>query len=102
MKTISVEYAHIYTNSQINEDHEQSLRLLNQVKAENAESIIHLVVMVDDYSFPDPTFDYNEFTTWLEEQGHKPDLVIRESQVIPICDEVLKVMGPRKTQRFHH
>lgn len=96
MKTVSVEYAHIYTNSRISEEHTQSLLLLDQVKAENAASIMNLVVMVDDYSFPDPTFDYRQFSDWLEGQGYKPDLIIRESQLIPVCDELLMVMDGGK------
>jgi len=48
--------------------------------------------MVDDYSFPDPSFNYEEFISWLAEKGFKPDLMIRESQLIPLCDEVLKLI----------
>lgn len=33
------------------------------------------------------------FTTWLTDQGYKPDFVIRESQLIPVCDEVLKLLS---------
>lgn len=51
---------------------------------------LSLVILVDDYSFPDPTFDYDSFTSWLIEKGFKPDIVFRESQLIPLCDEVLK------------
>jgi hypothetical protein len=55
-------------------------------------NIASLVVMVDDYSFPDPTFDYNAFGKWLDEKGFKPDLVFRESQLLPVCDAVLDIM----------
>lgn len=93
MKTISVEYAHIYTNSHISEEHEKSLSVLNEVKAAHSDAKINLVVMVDDYSFPDPTFDYNEFGVWLEQRGHKPNLMIRESQLIPLCDKVIEMIN---------
>jgi len=92
MKDVSIEYAHIYTNSKIGEEHELSLRELDSVR-EASES---LVVMVDDYSFPDPTFDYGSFTAWLAENGHAPDIVMRESQLIPQCDEALKLMSGGK------
>lgn len=85
MKDVSIEYAHIYTNAKIGEEHELSLRALEEIQEENES----LVVMVDDYSFPDPTFDYDSFTAWLSEQGHAPNVVIRESQLIPLCDQVL-------------
>ncbi|CAN5748843.1 hypothetical protein BH11PAT2_BH11PAT2_01430 [soil metagenome] len=92
MKDVSIEYAHIYTNSRIGEEHELSLRELDEVR-ESGES---LVVMIDDYSFPDPTFNYESFTEWLAENGHEPNVVMRESQLIPQCDEVLKLMSECK------
>jgi hypothetical protein len=52
--------------------------------------------MVDDYSFPDPTFSYEDFSKWLSEKGHTPDLIIRESQLIPVCDEVLNLITDEK------
>jgi hypothetical protein len=55
-----------------------------------------LVVMVDDYSFPDPTFDYDAFSNWLASHYLKPDIVIRESQLIPACDEVLNLINNDK------
>ncbi len=88
MKDVSIEYAHIYTNSKISEEHELSIKQLNDVRGSNES----LVVMVDDYSFPDPSFDYVSFIVWLSEQGHKPGVVIRESQLIPQCDQVLALM----------
>ncbi len=96
MKDVSVEYAHIYTNNRVTEEHEVSLKLLSDVKSEIAGQSISLVVMVDDYSFPDPTFNYDEFTSWLSEKGFKPDLVIRESQLIPLCDKVISLMNNEK------
>ena len=87
---ISVEYAHIYTNNRIDDEHVQSIELLGDVKAQHQNDNLSLVVMVDDYSFPDPTFNYDDFSAWLGDQGFKPDLLIRESQLIPVCDHVLK------------
>lgn len=89
MKTVSIEYAHIYTNAKIGKEHELSLEILNKVKNTSSS----LVVLVDDYSFPDPTFDYGSFTKWLENHGHKPNVVMRESQLIPQCDQVLNLMS---------
>jgi len=98
-KDISIEYAHIYTNREIDEEHHTSLSILNDLKHGLGEQESSLVVMVDDYSFPDPTFDYNAFVEWLDSQGHKPDLMIRESQLIPVCDEVLSKMPDNKLKR---
>lgn len=88
MKDLSIEYAHIYTNNHIGEEQILSLKILGELKSEEAS----LVVLVDDYSFPDPSFDYEVFTNWLSDQGFRPDLVFRESQLIPVCDDVLKVV----------
>ena len=92
MKDLSVEYAHIYTNDKIGKEHEVSLDVLKKITGEASSSgqSISLVILVDDYSFPDPTFDYDKFSMWLSESGFKPDLIFRESQLIPLCDEVLK------------
>lgn len=91
MKDTSIEYAHIYTNAKIGEEHEVSLRELDAIRSGNES----LVVLVDDYSFPDPTFDYAAFIAWLADHGHKPDVVMRESQLIPLCDQTLEMIsGP--------
>ncbi len=95
MKKISVEYAHIYTNSKISEEHELSLQVLKELDTSESS----LVVLVDDYSFPDPTFDYVEFTHWLSENGHQPDIVMRESQLMPVCDQLLQVMDDSDLKR---
>ena len=88
MKNLSVEYAHIYTNSKISDEQKLSLEILGEIEEENKS----LVVLVDDYSFPDPTFNYKEFVAWLTKHGYKPDVVMRESQLIPLCDQVLQIM----------
>lgn len=102
MTKVSVEYAHIYTNQKITEEHQVSLQILSGVtrELENTGKSSSLVVMVDDYSFPDPSFNYDEFLSWLGAQGFKPNLLFRESQLIPACDEVLSLIknGPLKAQ----
>lgn len=102
LMNISVEYAHIYTHQRINDEHKLSLKVLEEttsnIKKDNNTAIF--VVMVDDYSFPDPTFDYKAFVDWLKGQGSEPDLIVRESQLIPACDEVLlKLLKNSKLQQ---
>jgi len=102
MQDVSIEYAHIYTNNRINEEHEKSVQILSELKGDldAGDQTFSLVVMVDDYSFPDPNFDYEEFSKWLGDKGFKPDLMIRESQLIPLCDEVISLIenGKLKAQ----
>ena len=97
-KDISIEYCHIYTNNKINLEHETSLKILSQIKAgliaENKS--MSLSVMIDDYSFPDPNFDYDELASWLDSYSLKPDFMFRESQLIPHCDTVLKLIDQPK------
>src|SRR6266536_1494282 len=90
-KAVSVEYAHIYTNGQIGQEHQIAIKLLSGVKQklDNTGESYNLVVLVDDYSFPDPTFDYGFYSAWLATKGFKPGYLYRESQLIPLCDEVL-------------
>ena len=88
MKNISIEYAHIYSNSSISKEQEISLKALDEIKEQSKS----LVVLVDDYSFPDPTFDYNTFALWLSEKGYSPNLIMRESQLIPLCDQVISIL----------
>lgn len=96
----SIEYAHIYTNQQISEEHETSVALLREYMASGSNNRRYsMVIMVDDYSFPDPSFSYDDLATWTSSQGFPPDLLIRESQLIPQCDEVLKLIEDKKLKK---
>jgi hypothetical protein len=95
-KDVSIEYAHIYTNNHIDEEHKTSLTILNRLRAELADKNISLVVLVDDYSFPDPTFNYEDFSNWLGDHNLRPDILFRESQLIPLCDQVLQLVENQK------
>ena len=61
MKKYSIEYAHIYTNESSHKEHDEYIDILRNIVNDNRRSDISLVVMVDDYSFPDPSFDYDKF-----------------------------------------
>ena len=95
-KDISIEYCHIYTNNKIDAEHKKSLEILTSLKTDLAGKSISLVTLVDDYSFPDPTFNYDEFWDWLGSHGLHPDVMLRESQLIPVCDEVLKLVNDQR------
>lgn len=89
---LSIEYAHIYTNNRIGDEQKLSLEILGKVKHDNEGKKLSLVVMVDDYSFPDTSFDYEIFVNWLREEGFSPNVVLKESQLIPVCDQVLDLI----------
>lgn len=89
---VSIEYAHIYTNNKIADEQKLSLEILKKIQAEETGYTKSFVVVVDDYSFPDPTFNYDEYTAWLDTMGFKPDAVFRASQLLSACDEVLRLM----------
>jgi hypothetical protein len=98
---LSIEYAHIDTNQHIGDEHQLAIDILSELvgEARQAGRSTSLVVMVDDYSFPDPSFDYTEFGHWLSQKGYRPDLIFRESSLIPICDQVLAEVGDQKLKR---
>jgi hypothetical protein len=89
-KDVSIEYAHIYTNNKIGEEHELSLGILSTLykQEEDKEHTISLVVLIDDYAFPDSSFDYVSFSNWLQEMGFMPDVMLRESQLVSLAEEV--------------
>lgn len=100
-KQLSIEYAHIYTNSEIDKHYRMSLKALRKIEQKllkNKQSYA-LTVLIDDYSFPDPGFDYQVFSRWLETNGFKPDIIFRESQLIPLCDEVLSQIKNDKLRK---
>lgn len=96
-KEISIEYAHIYTNKKIGKDQLASFNILSKIDKNKEKQ--SLVVMVDDYSFPNSSFDYKNFYLFLKNKGFEPDLVIRESQLIPLCDKVLKLLKDEKIKK---
>jgi hypothetical protein len=98
MKKYSIEYAHIYTNESSKMEHEAYLNILKESTKDINREDISLVVMVDDYSFPDPSFDYDDFFDWLKTEEIHPDITIRESQLIPHCDTVIKLISDRRLQ----
>jgi len=61
MKKYSIEYAHIYTNESSTKEHDTCIDILRDATRDTQKDQISLVVMVDDYSFPDPSFDYDIF-----------------------------------------
>ncbi len=95
-KDISIEYAHIYTNNKIGDEQKKSLEILNSIKDEKKDKNLSLVVMIDDYSFPDPSFNYDNFSKYLKTAGFVPDVMIRESELISLCDETIKLIDDNK------
>lgn len=70
-KNVSIEYAHIYASNKVNEEHAFSVKILKKLtdKLLEDKKTYSLVIMVDNYSFPDPSFDYKEFNKCLEIKG---------------------------------
>jgi hypothetical protein len=89
MKELSIEYAHIYTNQQFDIEQKKSVELLEGIMQDKDKKDLVFTIMIDDYSFPDPTFDYHDLITHLSCSGFTPDISIRESMLIKDCDSVL-------------
>jgi hypothetical protein len=45
------------------------------------------------------TILYESFTNWLGDQGFRPDILFRESQLIPVCDQVLELVDNNKLKQ---
>ena len=77
MKDYSVELCHIYTNSEVDKQHAHMRNilkpLLNGYAAEN--NTYSVVIMVDDYTFPDPRFDYDAFVLWFKTDSSPLDVL---------------------------
>ncbi len=97
-RDVSIEYAHIYTNHEIGQEHHSSLVLLKSTQEDFVAQDLRTsrMIMVDDYTFPNPVFDYESFAGWLGEHGCSPDLIIRESQLMPWCDVVIRLIDRPK------
>ncbi|MBL8159955.1 hypothetical protein JNJ66_05855 [Candidatus Saccharibacteria bacterium] len=98
-KRCSIEYCHIYTNKTISSEQRRSVALLHEQLATVPRTATALVVMVDDYSCPEPMFDYAGLRRWLADEQATPDIMIRESQLIEACDTVIGLMTDIKLQR---
>ena len=92
MKKFSIEYAHIYTNEETNKERDFEIEILNKIFSEIKKEDSVLMAMVDDYSFPDPSFDYSDYVKNLEKTGHKLDFIFRESQLIEDCDKTIQLI----------
>lgn len=101
MKDISVELCHIYTNSMVEQEHELSkLIALPMLEGyENSNTSFSIAILIDDYSFPDPSFDYNAFHKWLDLDKYSVR-TCRESQLIPYCDNMLKLLPENERKRL--
>jgi hypothetical protein len=97
MKKVSIEYAHIYTNQDYKLDCDIFKIEIDKVLSITKRGEVDLVVMVDDYSFPDATFNYDQFIKYLEENtNYKVDNMIKESQLINDCNIVLGKINNEK------
>ena len=91
MKDYSIECAKDYKSS------ESDKVLLSELKALKANltdegKTFSQVLLVDDTTFTDKSYDLNNAVSWLDSAGLQPEVVFRESQLKEVCDEVLKVI----------
>lgn len=99
MKEYSIEYAHIYTNEETQKERDIENKILSEIFSKIERKDSSLIAMVDDYSFPDPTFDYNKFKENLKSSGHDLDFTIRESQLIADCDKIISILDSSDSKK---
>lgn len=91
----SVECAKAYGTDSGDEASLAFLKSLNTQLGQQGKTA-SLVLLVDDTSYENKAFDFDSYGKWLEKGGVKPDLVFKESDIIPVYDEVLKIIDFNK------
>ncbi len=87
-KDVSIECAKAYDTDSGNKDSLDALR--EQIDSLSKENKSHsLVLLVDDESYENKDFDFDSYSKWLQESGFKEAAIYRESQIKPICSEIL-------------
>lgn len=97
----SIEFCHIYTNQTISSEHLQSVHYLREIVETLREgwTTYHLCAMVDDYSFPDHSFNYMGLRDWMKLLEVEPHFMIRESELLVCADEFLASLPDGKRKR---
>lgn len=91
MKDYSIECAKDYKSSESDKILLSELKTLKANLADEGKTFSQ-VLLVDDSTYPDKSYDLHNAVSWLESANLKPDLVFRESQLKDACDEVLKII----------
>lgn len=101
--TLSIEYAHIYTNRNFGIDQTQSIALLKikEKEYDNQKVTIARHVLIDDYSsnYGIDRFDLVGFLRLLEHNDAKPDQVILESSLSDTCSFLLNKIENKKIKK---
>jgi len=99
----SIEYCHIYTNEGAGNEHIASIDTLNTIigKLRKQAATYNLCVMVDDYSFPETSmeFDYDGLLKWLGDKQAVPHFLIQESSLVPAAGEVVEQLTDKRRQK---
>ena len=91
MKDYSIECAKDYKSNEANEVLIAELKSLKSKLASEGKTFSQ-VLLVDDTTFTDKSYDLNNAVSWLDSAGLQPEVVFRESQLKDACDEVLKII----------
>lgn len=95
MPNYSVECAQPYDNQDDHSAFAKTLRAFLDHVQETGQTA-STVVLVDDRSYPDHSFNFDTYSSWLHANGFEPDVVARESQITEACDQVLDVIDFKK------
>jgi hypothetical protein len=64
--------------------------LLSRVSKSGEDASV--VVLVNDKTYPDHSYDLDSYASWLQSNGFEPDVVARESQIVEACDSLLQIV----------
>lgn len=84
MPFYSIECAQSYSVADHSETAIQLRLILSKLRNESKDA--SLVALVDDTTYEDKAFNFDQYANWLSSEGFTPDLVARESQIVDACD----------------
>jgi len=99
---VSIEFAHVYVDEQIQREHRTSAGLM----ADRRNALVSrgqrvsTVILVDDYNPDREVLDLDSFLAALEESGGGADWVLSEAGLVPAAEEFVGSLTPRE-QRGH-
>ncbi len=94
--TVSIEYAHIYSDEEPNDEHRRSTEaacLLADVFHE-AGWKVSLEVLIDDYNVEQSVLDVTDFQAFLANAGLAPDLIASEIALVPLAITTIEQAVP--------
>lgn len=101
MVDYNIELAHIYSDDEIGEEQELSIRegikLINRLRG-NSESF-SVSLLIDNYNTSSFTVGEDQLVDLAKSHGVSLDFIIHEAELVSLCDLLVKDMDPLAVER---